>query len=232
MTEQERFVDKVFSNGRHAIIAAITTVCPVANGVYQYMSAIETENLTKLVNDIKERVERLETDAEANFMERGRSEYGEGLLKYSFIKAARCHRKEQIDKMVDIVISALGENKISESEAEVLIDIVGSLNVEEGEFLSEIYREFCTRNENAVLPKYLGPEWTFSDPFVSPYNAYNKKAFSLYNRLIGKGLLEELNVGASSWKYVGTEFESDTVKEYRFTHYGQLYIKIIYNIDV
>lgn len=225
MTEQESFLDKILSHSKHAAIAVLTTICPMANGVWQYMSAIETENLIKLVNGINERVEGLEKSDVIDFRERGSSEDGEGLLKYSFIKAAKCHRKEQIEKMVDIIIAALAKKAINYNDAEVLIDIVCDLNDEEAVFLFQIYEEFKSVNSDESPLRQSGfINFAFEDPFFNVENDFNIKSFSLYSRLIAKGLLEEINQTRTIWD--GEKNIKHRV--FRFTYYGSLFLKIIY----
>lgn len=66
--------------------------------------------------------------------ERLRTEEGEALLNYGLLKSQDCHRKEQVSKMVDIIMAALAKEVIDNKDAEVLIDIVSDLNIKEAEF--------------------------------------------------------------------------------------------------
>lgn len=217
MLKTESFVNRIL---KPATVAAITTVCPLAGGVYQFMSAIETENLSKLVNDINYRVTKLEDSDRETFIRNGSSEDGESLLKYSFIKAGRCHKKEQIDKFVDIIMAALAKDVINNDDAEVLIDIVSDMNATEGRIFREIYDTIKQCYERMpVLPEnvYL---WE-----IERDASWAVEYGGLFDRFIAKGLLCE-EIYSTSMTLKG-EMRDNKIR-YKYTYYGRLFLIIIY----
>ena len=237
MREKESFVNMIL---KPATVAVLTTVCPLAGGVYQFMSAIETENLSKLVNDLNDRVTKLEENDRETFIRHGSAEDGESLLKYSFIKAARCHRKEQIDKFVDIIMAALDKEVIDNKEAEVLIDIVSDLNIEEALFFYRIYTEIDSKNKiveeysNGKGCKYKkGFGVPVMEDFAKNDDLFKDRSAALFNRLVGKGLLEQVSASEGGANLSGALDTEPGYKGscYYLTHYGKLFVMIVYECE-
>lgn len=138
--------------------------------------------------------------------ERLRTEEGEELLNYGLLKSQACHRKEQVSKMVDIIMAALTKEVIDNKDAEVLIDIVSDLNIKEAEFFLTIYNRIDHMNKEFPARISSGNGWKLE--IENGYN-FTQQADGLFRRLEGKGLLEIID------EYEGINtFGSASKKEY------------------
>lgn len=168
------------------LIDIISYALSIAGGipgalVYAGVSCYEKWNCEKLLSTIVEEIKLLKDTDREFFYKNANSDDGDSLLKYAFIKSAQCHRKEQIIKMVDIIIVSLVKKYITERDAEMLIDIVSSLNVEEATFLGELKKNHIEKcGGKNVLPVRID--------FREIKHGRNK---ALTLRLIAKGLLAE-----------------------------------------
>lgn len=138
------------------------------------------------------------------------------LFNYSLIKAADCHKKEQIIKMADIIIAAVIERKISKDDAEVLLSIVSELNTAEAKAFLEIYETLKYEGE-------ITGELTFNIKELS-----KEKYVDLIDRLIAKGLMKK-QMYTSDLMWEAKSPLRDI--RYQFTYYAILFIKIIYQKD-
>ena len=161
---------------------------------WEYREAREREVMFKNLN---ERVEKLEEKQKAIFFDKGATDSGDALLNYGFIKASLCHKREQIIKIVDIIMAALAEGIISESDAEMLINIVSELNQVE----AQTFMEIKDRHNEQWL------NMSFRPVSMDIYREYSeKKKFQMkpvVERLISKGLLIEDGNGMYSFTYYG-----------------------------
>ena len=168
-----------------------------------------------LVEEVVRRLQALEFKVE-KLENKILTDEADELFNYSLIKAAECHKKEQIIKMADIIIAAVIEKKILKDDAEVLLNIVSELNTSEAEAFLEIYETLKYEREITV-------ELTFNITELS-----KEKYVDLIDRLIAKGLMKK-HMYTSDLMWDAKSPLSDI--RYQFTYYGVLFIKIIYQKD-
>ena len=223
VSEEKSFIEKILI-GTKITGAAISTLNPLTNMIYQVYSAIEMNNLSDLVTVLNDKVKNLE-EKEGIFITGAASERGEVFLKYSFQRAARFNRKEQIEEIVAIIITCFTSNIIDEDDAEILVDIVSDLSFREEMFYCGLYEKLIELEWASEEDRDPRESWRFDDPFFEVENRLDtQEQDPIYNRLIAKGLLTKLDT---------TSFfrnESDPLhKAYEFTKFGKLLAKILYS---
>lgn len=157
--------------------------------------------------------------AKEKFYERLRTEEGEALLNYGLLKSQVCYRKEQIDKMVDIIIAALAKETINSNDAEVLIDIVSSMNYTEGKFFREVFDLFVQQIKDCPVKMGNIYLWEINKDSLS-----SEEYGGMFDRFIAKGLFSEEVVTPD--KSIKRMF--DTEIKCKYTYYGRLFLIVIY----
>ena len=154
--------------------------------------------------------------------ERLRTEEGEALLNYGLLKSQDCHRKEQVSKMVDIIMAALAKEVIDNKDAEVLIDIVSDLNIKEAEFFLNIYN--CIDRMNKEFPARMSSDYCWKIEGGIDYNNFIQQADGLIRRLEGKGLLESFD----EYEGLNTFGPPSKKRVCNLTYSGICFVRVIY----
>lgn len=169
----------------------------------------------ELIKNIVERLNKLENRDQ--IIDCFKSNEMNDLMHYAFIKSTLCHKIEQIKKMADIIIAALENDKISHSDAEVLINIVSEMNTIEAEAFLDIYNNL-TKKEKTKNTKFHNYEFNveiFSD----------ERYISIIDKLVSKGLLKKIIYKSNAFWDGGSPFSDE---RYIYTYYGLLFVNVVY----
>ena len=224
MIKEESFFEKTCSIGKDVSVALITSVNPLANAIYQVLAKQEMKNFLYFVEKLQEKVESLEENLRRLAFECGKSERGGAFYKYSFQRVGKTSRKEQIEQIISIIITCFTSNIITEDDAEILVDIVSDLSVREERFLCELYEKLIEIDWACEEERDSRETWKFDDPFFRSENRLEpQEQEPIFNRLIAKGLLVNLNTTT----FFASE-QDPLLKSYEFTKLGKLLVKVIY----
>lgn len=173
----------------------------------------------ELINNIVKRLNTLENRDQ--YIDCFKLNEMNDLMHYAFIKSTLCHKIEQIKKMADIIIAALENDKISYSDAEVLINIVSEMNIVEAEAFLDIYDKL---KDNSKCDFEYFQKVEFKVDILS-----DDKYRSIVDRLVGKGLLKKTIYRSDAFWDGGSSFDDE---RYAYMYYGLLFLKIIYNENI
>lgn len=199
------------------LLNAIGQGVPCISLLVSYKNNRDFRMMSNLLVELKKQVDGL--SEKEKIYERLRTEEGEALLNYGLLKSQACHRKEQIDKMVDIIIAALAKDTINSNDAEVLIDIVSSMNCAEGKFFRKVFDLLCEQTKDCPVKKGKISLWEINK------DSLNLKEYEgMFDRFIAKGLFSETVVVPD--KSIKRMF--DTEIKCKYTNYGKLFLIVIY----
>lgn len=199
-------------------------------------NTIAQHNTEVLLKEILARLNRLEDEQRRNCIDNLTSENGQELVKCSLIKIKDCYQDAQILRIVDVVMAAANNNKISYLDADMLIDIISGLNKREAEFfvwlsrgIIEDYRSYNDKSHYFERFNWDGEKLER----VSKNSEFRGVCPVLLNRLEAKGLVNYVMETITRPKIqhnqqVGNDIE--TRDHYYLTHFGRLYVKLINNM--
>lgn len=190
---------------------------PLLGILVNYENNREIRRMLELLLELNKRVDDL--NEKEKFYVKAATKDGEILLNYGLLKSGVCHRDEQIKTMADIIIATLGKNKISESDAEVLIDIVSGLNNTEFKFFYEVYNVLHERYKDHPIKLSNVYSWEIKKDSLVP-----EEYGGMFDRFIAKGLFSEEVVTPD--KSINKMF--DTERKCKYTYYGRLFLIVIY----
>lgn len=177
----------------------------------------------EVLNSLEHRISKLEKSLYKNLRDSISSEDGLSLIHYAFVKTMFCHKKEQIEKFTDIIIAALAEKRLSNTDAEMLIDIVSNLNMVEAVYFKELFCRLRDHYKEYDAARYEMNFWELDKKFVRKF-----EEISILERLIAKGLLDK-KVEKEDFTWGGLDKLNNYNVKYKYTYYGQLFINIVYD---
>ena len=205
-------------------VLKIASACSLPTSIMaQIISVREQRMQSKLINELVQRIEKLELDVGALCKKNINEDEAKDLIYFSLVKASRCHKEEQITKMSYVIAEALQHRGLDYSDAEMLVDIVADLNVNESMTFQNIITLFKNSNMKVIMEN--GKEWSFTETELREQKCCNNLLDGMLERLVGKGVLVKRTAHVKmTWG--GDVAESND--EYSFSHYGKLLVELVY----
>ena len=205
----------------------IMSEVPLGGAVTQLVSSIEQRNQTILLEELQSRLLKVEEKLRDLFASNIVKE--EEFFYYSLVKSKSCYNKKQLEKLAEIIIASLTGNEISVSEAEIMIDIVSESNTSERRLFYWIYQTYLNQVEKDERIEKLDIWELKKESIIQTYVEENINIEGLLSRLVSKGLLNEVRRESDAFWRKGGEISLDLIS-YSYTHYGRLWLKIIYGL--
>lgn len=205
-------------------IFKIASACSLpASIITQVISVREQRMQSKLISELVHKVESLEKEVRSLCKKNINDDEAKELIHFSWVKASKCHKEEQVTKMSTVIVEALQQRVLGYADAEMLVDIVADLNVNESITFQNIIALFKKSNINVVGKN--GKEWSFTETELREQKCCNNLLDGMLERLVGKGVLVK-RTAYVKMTWGGDIAESNS--EYSFSHYGKLLVELVY----
>lgn len=224
---------KKYLEGAAVVAGAVYPWIGVCVGLF---NMIAQHNQAVFFEELKVRFDELEDEVRKLKMNSITSDAGQELLKFSLIKTKDCYHDAQISRMIDIIMVALDNEKISYKDANCLIDIVCNLTVKEAEFFVWLAKGIVDMYNNYNdKPHFFDRfEWTEDRiELVARKTDFYDSYIALFNRLEAKGLVNHVMEIISKPKIYNNRQVGNTIEtksHFQLTYFGILYVKLINNM--
>ena len=206
------------------------------------IDSYEYKQQSMLIQELVERISVLEERVKELTLKRFDEEQMQNLTAYALIKSKDCYQKAQLVRIVDVLMQAANEDKSDSHDADVLIDIISSLNAKEASFFKWLTGTDIKGNRGFGRDYRRLEQYGYNKDEVTSWayeTDFRNQANSLLNIMVGKGLLEKhyelkphLDSSFTTWGNLKDNLGIDDVEIqqseiFTITDYGVRYYKLI-----
>lgn len=206
------------------------------------LNTFEQKQQCKLIQELVDRISLLEEQIKKLTLQRFDEKPMQEITTYALIKSKDCYQDAQLARIVDVLLQTANQDCYSNHDADVMIDIISSLNAKEASFFKWLTETDIKGNRGFGRDYRRLEQYGYNKDEVTSWayeTDFRNQANSLLNIMVGKGLLEKqyelkphLDSSFTTWGNIKDNLGIDDVEVhqseiYTLTNYGVRYYKLI-----